>query len=113
MYEASKQAADLAGATPQAVTATALRLQRIQDLLADALDQSDPLAANLGAIGSDLALFALCVSEAITRNLADSLARLPVREMDLHLRIARQMHLLAQLQRRQPRDQVAAAPPRS
>jgi hypothetical protein len=92
---------------PETSAATERRLQRIRDLLAEALEYPDPLAANLGVIGSDLAFLVWCVKDAITRSLAGSASELPVGEIDLLLRITRQLDRLAQVQRHL-REEAAA-----
>lgn len=125
MNETLQQPEGLSGSSPErsatppimseTAVATERRLQRIRDLSAEALEYPDPLAANLGVIGSDLAFLVWCVKDAITRSLAASTSELPVGEIDLLLRITRQLDRLAQVQRHlreeAPTGQRAREPP--
>ncbi len=80
------------------------RLKRIDDCLANALRQQDPLQANLGTAGSDLMRISHRLQQVIERGLSkddrtEYLDKLTP-TIDLQLRVLRQIDRLARLQQR-------------
>lgn len=85
------------------------RHERIKDYLRTALAMEDPLAANVGAVNSDLMLFGHRLQQAITKALEmtptalDEFGRL-MPAIDSYMRISRQVERFAKLN-----QQLAAA----
>jgi hypothetical protein len=85
------------------------RQRRIEDYLRTALAMEDPLAANVGAVNSDLMLFGYSLQQAITKALEtaptalDEFGKL-MPAIDSYMRISRQVERFAKLN-----QQLAAA----
>lgn len=78
------------------------RQQRIEDYLRTALAMEDPLAANVGAVNSDLMLFGYSLQRAITKALETAPAALDefgklMPAIDSYMRISRQVERFAKL----------------
>jgi hypothetical protein len=94
--------ADLATATASLEDAPDLRLQRILDHLHEALAAESPLAANLGAVNSDLMLMGYRLQQVIEAAMAATPVGLDQFELLMpaisnYLRIIKQIDRLAQL----------------
>ena len=91
-----------AGADRQPPPAHDARQERIRDYLRSALAMKDPLAANVGAVNSDLMCFGYSLQRAITQALdltpvaLDEFGKL-MPAIDAYLRISRQVERLAKL----------------
>ena len=78
------------------------RQERIRDYLRSALAMEDPLAANVGAVNSDLMLFSYSLQRAITKALdmtpdaLDQFGKL-MPAIDSYMRISRQVERFAKL----------------
>jgi len=83
-----------------------LRLQRIQELEVESLKKEHPMTALWGATTSDLMLFGLQWKESITQQVAMSPGGVSVvdlrEDVEMYLRIVRQMGYLSHLQRQAP-----------
>lgn len=90
-------------AQSNAALLTAMRLEKVQDHLREALGKADSLEANLDAVSADLMLMACRFREAIEEKFGkgslDRFERL-VPAIDAYLRVARQIERLASLDRR-------------
>jgi len=85
------------------------RQRRIKDYLRSALAMEDSLAANVGAVNSDLMLFGYCLQRAITKAMETAPAALDefgklMPAIDSYMRISRQVERFAKLS-----QQLAAA----
>ena len=87
-----------------------LRRQRIQELQRKSLRHPDPLTACLGAMTSDLALFAFQYRESIAQEASSSAEGISLAALqphvDTYLRFVRQIDRLSLLQREQPGDET-------
>jgi hypothetical protein len=88
------------------------RLERIEDLLREALGRPDPLDANLGALTSDLLAIAYRQKQAMDARAAAGAGpkspRAQAADLDAYLKTVRQLDRLVQLQRQRGRAAGAA-----
>jgi hypothetical protein len=89
-------------AAPSAADITAKRRATIESLLVQALNEPDPMVANLGATSSDLFEMAFHVKQSISASLAqtpNSLEALPnlLPAMEMYLKLTRQSERIAKI----------------
>jgi hypothetical protein len=87
---------------PPAIPTLADRLHLVGRLQAQAIARPDPLAANVGVIAGDVAMFAHCVADRVRAGMANPNAGGPAAsaDADTFFKAVRQLDRMAQLEQR-------------